>query len=195
LNLKLCRRPENISVSPYGLKLTTTIATDCKNRWSTGSMISNFRQKYGFFEATIKIPDCSGLNNAFWLTTDDKFEIDNCEIHYPSKVRTTLHNWNDYSQHYRNGDLTTVGFNQQFTDDFSKGYHDFGVLWTGNVIVFEVDGQPINAIVTNGQIHGGAQVRFSTAVTEYAGKITEHPENHSMEVKSLRVFAMDPEAK
>jgi beta-glucanase (GH16 family) len=158
-------------------------------------MVSKFRQKYGYFEATMKIPDCSGLNNAFWLTTDDNFEIDNCEVHYPSKVRTTLHNWNDYSEHHKNGDITAVGFNQKFKDDFSQGYHDFGVLWTGNVSVYAVDGQPINAIITNGQIHGSAQVRFSTAVMEYAGKIPEHPENHALAVKSLRVYAIDPEAK
>jgi len=189
-----CRRPENISVSAHGLKLTTKMATDSKKRWSTGSMISKFRQKYGFFEATIKIPDSSGLNNAFWLTTDDNFEIDNCEIHYPHRVNTSLHNWNDYSQHYRKGDITAVGFSQIFKDDFSMGYHDFGALWTGNVVVFEVDGQPINAIITKGQIHGAAQVRFSTGLMQYAGKVPEHPENHAMEVKSLRVFAIAPEA-
>jgi hypothetical protein len=190
--IKSCRRPENISVSPEGLKLSTKLATNCKNKWSTGSMVSNFKQKYGFFEATIKIADCNGTNNAFWLTTDDNFEIDNPEIHYPSEVGTGLHNWNDYSKHFRHGDITAVGYHQKFKENLSEAYHDYGVLWTGNVLVFEVDGQPINVIATNGSIHGAAQVRFSTAVAEFAGKIPEHPENHSMRVKSLRVFAIEP---
>jgi beta-glucanase (GH16 family) len=190
--LKSCRRPENIGVSPNGLRLATELASDCKNKWSTGSMVSKFKQKYGFFEATIKIADCNGTNNAFWLTTDDNFEIDNPEIHYPSQVGTGLHNWNDYSKHFRNGDITAVGYHQNFKENLSAGFHDYGVLWTGNVLVYEVDGQPTNVIATNGSIHGAAQVRFSTAIAEFAGKIPEHPENHAMRVKSLRIYAIQP---
>jgi hypothetical protein len=38
-------------------------------------MISRLKQKFGFFEAPIKAADIDGLNNAFWLVTEDHFEI------------------------------------------------------------------------------------------------------------------------
>ena len=45
----------------------------------------------------------------------------------------------------------------------------------------------IAAIRTNNSIHGKTDIRFSTALMDYAGKIPEHPEGHHMYVKSLHV--------
>ena len=79
---KSCRRPSNVEVSSVGLRLKTTIATDCHHKWSTGYINSKAKYSYGFFEATMKIADIKGMNNAFWMTTDghaatgDHFEID-----------------------------------------------------------------------------------------------------------------------
>jgi beta-glucanase (GH16 family) len=197
--LKSCRRPENISVHTGVLKIRTEVATNCKNRWSTGSMWTNFRQKFGFFEARMKTTDVTGINNAFWMVTDDGFEIDIAEVHYPGTVRTTLHNHNDFRQiagdnNWTKGKSDSIGFNNQFKDNFSAAFHSYGVLWTPNEIIYEVDGEPINIIVTKGAIKGAADIRFSTAVMEYAGKIPVHPENHDMTVNSLRVIAL-PEGR
>jgi hypothetical protein len=38
--LQSCRRPENVVATPGGLQLRTRVATDCKAKWSTGSIIS-----------------------------------------------------------------------------------------------------------------------------------------------------------
>ena len=193
--LKSCRRPENISVKTGVLKLRTEIATNCQKKWSTGTMWSKARQKFGFFEARIKIGSCTGINNAFWMVTEDGFEIDIAEVHYPGTVRTTLHNHNDYrnvagDNNWTKGKSDSVGFNNTFKDDFSKAYHDFGILWTPNEIIYEVDGDPINVIVTRGAIKGAADVRFSTAVMDYAGKIPVHPENHDMTCSLLRILPL-----
>jgi beta-glucanase (GH16 family) len=195
--LRSCRRPENVSVKTGVLKLRTEVATNCHARWSTGSLWSNFRQKYGFIEATIKTGGATGINNAFWMVTDDGFEIDIAEIHHPGTVRTTLHNHNDYQlikgdNNWQGAKSDSVGFNNKFKDDFSANYHDYGVLWTADEIIFEVDGEPINIIMTKGHIKGSADIRFSTAVMEYAGKIPVHPENHDMTVKSLRILPVAP---
>jgi beta-glucanase (GH16 family) len=148
-------------------------------------MWSNFRQKFGFFECNMKIADCHGINNAFWLVTTDHFEIDICEVHYPGTVRSTLHN-NQLAYNTPH----SAGFVQKFQDNFSEQYHDFGALWTPNTIIFEVDGEPFAAIDTNNSIQGAADIRFSSAVTEYGGPITAHPENHDMRVRSLRVSSL-----
>jgi len=187
-HLESCRRPGNIVTTSGGLRLQTLIATDCRARWSTGTMWSRSRQRYGFFEASIRAADISGLNNAFWLKTDDHFEIDIAEIHYPNIVRLTLHNNNH--DNVSSDSKHAVGFNSTFQDNFAQSFHDFGVLWTPTDIIYEIDGEPIAAIRTGGAITGSADIRFSTAVMKGAGAIPEHPEGHDMFVRSLRVFPL-----
>jgi hypothetical protein len=188
--LKSCRRPENVVITSNELQLRTLTATDCHAQWSTGSMISKTRQKYGFFEARMKIANISGLNNAFWLVTTDHFEIDVAEVHYPNDIRLTLHNNNNWATE-KDDKVHAVGFDSKFADNFSQDYHDYGVLWTPAEIIFEVDGEPIAAIVTKGTIQGAADIRFSTAVTEFGGKIPANPAGHHMYVRSLRVFSYE----
>jgi beta-glucanase (GH16 family) len=169
--LKSCRRPENVVITSSELQLRTLNAVDCRAKWSAGSMISKTRQRYGFFEARMKIANISGLNNAFWLVTTDHFEIDIAEVHYPNDVRLTLHNNNNWDTEKED----KMGFDSKFADNFSQDYHYYGVLWTPKEIIFEIDGEPIAAIETNGAIRAAADIRFSTAVTEFGGKIPSNP--------------------
>lgn len=187
--LKSCRTPENVVITSNELQLRTLDAVNCHAKWSTGSMISKMHQKYGFFEARMKIADISGLNNAFWLVTDDHFEIDIAEVHYPNDIHLTLHNNNHWDSE-KDDKMHAVGFDSKFVDNFSQDYHDYGVLWTPTDIVFEVDGEPIAAMATHGSISGAADIRFSTAVTEFGGKIPSHPAGHHMYVRSLRVIPL-----
>lgn len=66
---------------------------------------------------------------------------------------------------------------------------NYGVLWTPTDIIFETDGAPVAA---NGSIKAAADIRFPTAVTDYAGKIPHEPAGHNMYVRSLRVIPYDP---
>ncbi|WP_161557136.1 glycoside hydrolase family 16 protein [Acidisarcina polymorpha] len=91
---RMCRRPGNVEATSSGLRLKTLAAkADCHNqslKWSTGSIQSKADYGYGFFEATIKIADVKGMNDAFWMNTEnqpatgDYFEIDVSEVQYPS---------------------------------------------------------------------------------------------------------------
>jgi hypothetical protein len=183
--LKSCRGPESVAATGAGLVLATRMATHCRAAWETGAIGSRFRQPYGLYEASLKAADVSGINNAFWLTTTDNFEIDIAEVHFPGIVRMTLHNHNVAA-----GQPGSVGFNAVFADDFSKAFHDYGVLWTPTDLIFEVDGEPVAAIATANALRGTADNRFSTAVMDYAGAIPAHPEGHNMVVRSLRFIAM-----
>jgi beta-glucanase (GH16 family) len=187
--LKSCRRPQNVVATSGGLQLQTLAGGRCRAKWSTGFITSKRFQEFGFFEATIKAGDISGLNNAFWLVTKDHFEIDIAEIHYPNIVRLTLHNNNDWDT-IKDDTMHAVGFNSTFADNFSQAFHDFGVLWTPADIIYEIDGEPIAAITTNNSINGAADIRFSSALTDYAGKIADDPVGHHMFVKSLRVYPL-----
>jgi len=181
-----CRRPENVVATTGGLQLRTRIATDCKAAWSTGYIISKQHYGFGFYEATIKAADIDGLNNAFWLVTEDHFEIDATELHFPNISRITLHNNNKIDGSFP----PAVGFDSRYSHYFYSQFHDIGVLWTPTDVVYEVDGEPVAAIRTNNAIHGKTDIRFSTALMDYAGKVPEHPEGHHMYVKSLRVIPL-----
>ncbi len=58
------------------------------------------------------------------MVTDDGFEIDIAQIHYPGTVRTTLHNHNDYQpvkgdNNWQGAKSDSVGFSNKFKDNFS----------------------------------------------------------------------------
>ena len=81
-----------------------------------------------------------------------------------------------------------MGWGAKFVDDLSSGFHDYGVLWTPTEMIFEIDGEPLAAVVTNNAVNGPADVMFSSALI-YAD-IPAHPEGHDMTVKSLRVYSL-----
>jgi beta-glucanase (GH16 family) len=83
-----------------------------------------------------------------------------------------------------------MGWGANFADNLSAGFHDYGVLWTPKEMIFEVDGEPVAAVVTNGSVHPATDIAFSTALI-YAG-IPAHPEGHGASVQSLRIFALKP---
>jgi hypothetical protein len=185
--LKSCRRADNVEASDVGAKFRTLIATDCHAHWSTGSIYTKAPYPYGFFEATLKIADIKGMNNAFWLTTQDHYEIDVGEIEYPNYSHLGLQYWPTSRTEKHAG----VGFGATFADNLSKSFHDYGVLWTPSELIFEVDGEPIAALNTNGAIKGPANVWFSAALADWAnGPVPDHPEGHGMVVQSLRITAL-----
>ncbi len=185
--LKSCRRDGNVETSNVGVRFKTLVATDCRAHWSTGSIFTKAQYSYGFFEATMKIADIKGMNNAFWLTTQDHYEIDVGEVQYPNYSHIGLQYWPVDKTETHAG----VGFGAHFADNLSYGFHDYGVLWTANDLIFEVDGEPVAALTTNGAIKGSANVWLSAALADWAnGKVPDHPEGHGMVVKSLRITGL-----
>jgi hypothetical protein len=182
-DLASCREPASVTAGPTQLRLRTLAAPACHSKFSTGSIWSKFKQRYGFFEASIRIADSPGLNNAFWLVTDDKFEIDIAEVHFPDDLHITLHNNNNWTPSPDHA----VGFDVKYPINLSKDYHDYGVLWKPTELIFEVDGEPVAAMTIKGA-SGTADVRLSTALGDFGGKIPANPVGHEMDVRSLRIF-------
>ena len=191
-----CRRPSNVEATSGGLRLKTLAAqADCRNKsvkWSTGSIQSKADYGYGFFEAAIKIADIKGMNNAFWMNTatrpalEDYFEIDVSEVQYSSYDHIGLQEYpaNALSRVKQTG----MGWGATFLDDLSSGFHDYGVLWNPKELIFEIDGEPVAAAVTNNTVIAPANVMFSSALI-YPG-VPDHPEGHDMIVKSVRIYAL-----
>jgi Glycosyl hydrolases family 16 len=191
-----CRRPSNVEATSGGLRLNTLAAeADCRNKslkWSTGSIQSKAEYGYGFFEATMQIADIKGMNNAFWMNTatrptiEDYFEIDVPEVQYSSYDHIGLQEYpaNAHSRVKHTG----MGWGATFVDNLSAGFHDYGVLWTPEELIFEIDGEPVAAAVTNNTVVAPANVMFSSALI-YPG-VPDHPEGHDMIVKLLRIYAL-----
>lgn len=180
-----CRRPESVKLTQNVLVLNTMKYSRCLNGkpWSTGYIASEKKYKYGFFEAKLKITDITGINNAFWLLTSDGYEIDIAEVHYPNNVHITLHKWEAGVDH-------AYARNLYFNRDFSKSFHEFGLLWLPNRLIFAIDGKTVVAFNINDDISGMAEIRLSTALTPFAGRVDRNPEGRKMEVSSIKIVEL-----
>jgi hypothetical protein len=181
-----CRRADNVDISDNILRLRTKIATKCSAKWSTGYISSRNKYGYGYYEATLKIADCNGMNNAFWFTTDDNYEVDIAEIHFPNYVHFACQYWPTDKKEKHSG----VGWGANFTTNFARGFHDFGLLYTKDSLVYVVDGIPVTAGILNDAAKEPATLRLSSALLKSIGRFPANPEGHDMFVRSLRVYPL-----
>ncbi|MGB8535859.1 MAG: glycoside hydrolase family 16 protein [Acidobacteriaceae bacterium] len=103
-----------------------------------------FQQKYGRFEARIKLPKGQGIWPAFWLLGDDFSaagwpacgEIDIMENvgFEPGKIHGTLH-----GPGYSGSNALTAAYTLPDHEAMSDGFHLFAVEWEPETIRFYVD--------------------------------------------------------
>jgi beta-glucanase (GH16 family) len=117
------------------------------NEYMSGILTTQgaFSQKYGYFEIRSKIPVGTGVWPAFWLIADDGGwppEIDVMEGRgqRPGDLVMTTH-WR----------IPATGFVQSCGFDFSlpdaaNNFHNYGVLWTPDRIVYFIDRKPVSDI-------------------------------------------------
>jgi MYXO-CTERM domain-containing protein len=109
-------------------------------QYASGVLCSVHEQKYGTFEARLKVPAGQGMWPAFWLLgqvgAPGVNEIDIHEIlgHQPSTVYMTVHWGTDYAAGHKSDGSSWVG------PDFSADFHVFGLEWTPDAIIWTIDG-------------------------------------------------------
>lgn len=133
------------------VKLDPPLTLDCwygKCKYASARLITKqkFEQKYGRFEARIKIPRSQGMWSAFWMLGNDIDrvgwaecgEIDIMENigREPSKVYGTIHG-PGYSGAKGIGKAYSSADDRAFADDF----HVYAVEWSKNKIEWFVDGK------------------------------------------------------
>lgn len=193
-DLKACRTAQSLEISNKGLAIHTTKAEHCIAPWSTGEIVSKQAFQFGLFEAYMKIARGPGVDNAFWLTsqqaltdgTGDTFEIDVAEIYYPALIRSTLHRHN-LDKHV---DRYETGNNSPVRGNLAAGFHDYGVLWTPSALIFCLDGEAFKTIETKGTVTGPANLRLSTALGAFGGNPPEDPRGLTMDVMHVRVLGL-----
>jgi beta-glucanase (GH16 family) len=119
------------------------------NEYTSGILTTqgSFSQKYGYFEIRSKIPVGTGVWPAFWLLADDGGwppEIDVMEGRgqRPGDLVMTTH-WRIPAS----GFVESCGFDFSLPDA-ADNFHDYGVLWTQDRIVYFIDHKPVSEIKT-----------------------------------------------
>ncbi len=115
-----------------------------------------FNQKYGRFEARIKIPGTVGTFPAFWLYHQNRrwegtqrTEIDIMENlgHAPQYIYNSFHYHNNVSASY-SGDANFIKpspSGQIFTGtDYSRNYHTYAVEWSPGYVAWFIDNQKVS---------------------------------------------------
>jgi beta-glucanase (GH16 family) len=108
--------------------------------YTSGVICSVHEQRYGYFEARLKMPKGQGLWPAFWLLgANGTAGVNEIDIHEllgqdPTTVYMTVH----WGQSYSVGHMSD---GSQFTGpDFSADFHTFGLEWDPDKIVWTIDG-------------------------------------------------------
>ena len=122
-----------------------------------------FSQKYGYFEARIKIPSHDGTFPAFWLfharranEGTQRTEIDIMENlgHAPHYIYNSFHYFTNVSATY-GGDANFIKprpSGQVFTGtDYSRDYHVYAVEWSPGNVKWFLDGVLVSEL-DNGQV-------------------------------------------
>ncbi|SAK56537.1 glycoside hydrolase family protein [Caballeronia hypogeia] len=185
-NTKLisCVRPQSTSTTASGLMLQIKPVTDCQAKWSTGQIISKATYKFGYFEASMKIAAIPGVDNAFWLVTRDGYEIDVTETFYPNASTSAVHQWHPP----KGRSHTMVSSRISLQKNLSEGFHDYGVLWSEDEVVFSIDGEPYVALKTNGSIKAPAEIHLSNAIVPWGQKPPDNPSGAATLFRRVRVF-------
>ena len=117
------------------------------NEYISGILTSQgkFSQKHGYFELRAKIPVGTGVWPAFWLLADDGGwppEIDAVEGRgqRPGDLVMTTH-WRIPSTQR----IESCGFDFTLPDAAAE-FHDYGVLWEPDRIIYYIDRKPVSDI-------------------------------------------------
>ncbi len=145
-----------------------------------------FAQKYGYFEAKIKIPGQDGTFPAFWLhhqrrANEDtrRSEIDIMENlgHAPQYIYNSFH-WfknvsaTNYGDHIFEKPLPS---GQVYTGvDYSLDYHVYAVEWDPNKITWFIDGEKVSELNSENVNHEELYVILNLA---FGGNWTNFGEN------------------
>lgn len=145
-------RTQNIKIEDGLLKITAIKENFMGSAYTSSRILTKgkFEQKYGRYEARMKMPFGKGLWPAFWMlgansdtvTWPQCGEIDIMEYlgSNPTSVFGTLH-----GPGYFGGNAVTKGYSLQ-NNRFDNDFHVFGIEWGENFINFYVDDVMYNQI-------------------------------------------------
>lgn len=187
------RWKENILITDSGtLQIINKKESRGGQDWTSGSIWTKQKFKYGYYECRYKYAAANATNNSFWLGCLEpdlnqkyKFEIDVNEGKYPNIISTNIHKW---VVAYRDSSHSTSLKRFSIKDvDLSKEYHLFGLEWTEKELIFYLDRKEIRR-EKNIYCHSLAKILLSLAIITWDGKVEDRIDNTYMEVDYVKVY-------
>lgn len=83
----------NVTTKDGYLYLTNKKENKGGREWTSGSIWTKKKFRYGRFECRYKYASATGVNNSFWLFAGNNFELDINEGKYPNIIDMTMHRW------------------------------------------------------------------------------------------------------
>lgn len=181
---------ENIEVRGGHLQIKNIKQNKGGKNWTTGSITSKQKFKYGYFECRIKMSKATGVNNAFWLyctnpsqKSNHCFEIDITEGHYPNESYNNIHDLGIKEKRCNN----QLSQKHLVSPNIYGAYHRYGLEWNKDTITFFIDGKMVRT-EPNLFCHDEGYIVLGTSVLKWAGEITPSIDGTSMSVDYVRVF-------
>ncbi|MGN7881580.1 family 16 glycosylhydrolase [Hyphomicrobiales bacterium] len=149
---------------------------------------SSFAQTYGYFEMRADMPDDQGAWPAFWLLPADGSwppELDVVEMRGQdtNTVITTAHS-NESGEHTVSRDGVQVAD--------TDGFHDYGVLWTEDEIVWYFDDTEIARTDTPADMHEPMYMLVNLAVGGMADTPNDDfADGAEMKIDSIEAYSLD----
>ena len=168
------------------------------NEYTSGILTtqSSFSQKYGYFEIRSKIPVGTGVWPAFWLLADDGGwppEIDAMEGRgeRPGDLVMTTH-WRNPAT----GLVESCGFDFS-SPDASNDFHDYGVLWAPDRLIYFIDRKPVSDIKVPVGFEDPMYMIVNLAMgSKYFGGVgfvdAESPVTVEFEIDRISAYQIDP---
>jgi len=188
--------------SPFSVKngILTIEATKSAGEWKSGLLSSadpkgnGFSQLYGYFEMRAKLPKGDGTWPAFWMNdvTNLKnpipkvtnMEIDVLEQYGLSAqaMHCTLHWWHADGSHDAVATTASV-------KDMTDGFHNYGLLWTRDNLVWYFDGVEVYRQPTPIELQSHAEYLMVNLALGGGWPTDKTPNPSDMLVKYVRVYA------
>jgi len=102
--------------------------------YSSGVLVSNDTQTYGYFEMRAELPKGQGLWPAFWLLGQDNKEIDVLEA-LGTNTRAP-----DFAVHTPS---ISPGYSHEGFNPYADGFHTYGLMWDPSHLTYYVDSVPV----------------------------------------------------
>ncbi len=178
LTISAGRTPEDMKEAVSGYDYTSGILTTH----------ASFAQTYGYFEVRADMPDDRGAWPAFWLLPEDGTwppELDVVEMRGqdPNTIHTTVHSM-------ETGARTTESTATSVPS--TEGFHNYGLLWTEDELVWTFDGVEIARAETPDDMHDPMYMVLNLAVGGTAGTpSSDFDDGAQMKIDYVRAYSLD----
>src|SRR3954451_3230518 len=157
---------------------------------------SSFSQKYGYFEIRSKIPVGTGVWPAFWLLADDggwppEMDVMEGRGGRPGALVMTTH-WRIPTT----GLVASCGFDFSLPDA-PKSFHEYGVLWLPDRLVYFIDRKPVSDIKVPVDFDDPMYMIVNLAMgSKFFGGVSfadaESPVSVEFEIDRISAYQIDP---